>query len=245
MSAPSDVTPQSSADRLIARCDLRNLLIFRNLDKSQLSIVSERLTFRYFDRAEEIFGEHEQDRSVYFIVAGFVRITVYSASGKEVTFRDLGPGEMFGELAAIDGRPRSANAVAKSHAHIGRASASQFMALLNDFPEVNAATLIHLCSLVRDLSGRVYQFSAHAVGSRIQGEILRLARIAAPTGNVATIAPAPTHAEIASRVNTHREAVTREISRLVGAGLIIRSAGKLTVPDIATFRQMLDDTSDA
>jgi CRP-like cAMP-binding protein len=173
-----------------------------------------------------------------------VRITVYSAAGKEVTFRDLQPGEMFGELAAIDGRPRSANAVAKTDARIGRVSAGQFWELLQEFPKVNAATLTYLCGLVRDLSGRVYQFSAHAVSSRIQAEILRLARLAGPTGNAATISPAPTHAEIASRVNTHREAVTKEISRLAGAGLLARSSGQLTVRDIAALSRMTEENGD-
>ncbi len=152
---------------------------------------------------------------------------------------------MFGELAAIDGQPRSANAVAKTEAQVGRVSANQFWALLQEFPQVNAATLRYLCGLVRDLSGRVYQFSAHAVSSRIQAEILRLARLSGPTGNAATISPVPTHAEIASRVNTHREAVTKEISRLVGAGLLERSPGKLTVKDISEFSRMTEEPTDA
>lgn len=222
--------------------DLRELLIFRDLSDRDLIDIAKRLKPRRYTNGEEIIGQHEQDNSVYFILSGAVRITVYSAAGKEVTFRDLGPGSMFGELAAIDGQPRSANAVAKSDAHIGRVSAAQFWTLLQDFPEANAATLKYLCGLVRDLSARVYQFSAHAVCNRIQAEILRLAQLAAPAGNAATIAPAPTHAEIAARVNTHREAVTREISRLVDAGLIERSRGRLIVRDIEALKGMAEET---
>lgn len=233
-----------STDRIGTPRDLRKLLIFRGLRDQDLLDIADRLTFNRYAKDEEIFGEHEQDKSVFFILAGSVHITVYSAAGKEVTFRDLGPGEMFGELAAIDGQSRSANAVAKTDAHVGRVSDGQFRTLLQEFPEVNAATLNYLCGLVRDLSDRVYQFSAHAVSSRIQSEILRLARLANPAGNTATISPAPTHAEIASRVNTHREAVTKEISRLVGAGLLERSAGKLTVKDIAALSRMTEEAAD-
>lgn len=234
----------SSLGRIGETRELRQLLIFRGLSDRELVDIASRLTFNGYAKDAEIFGEHEQDNSVYFILAGSVRITVYSAAGKEVTFRDLGPGEMFGELAAIDGQPRSANAVAKTHAHIGRVSAAQFWTLLQEFPKVNAATLTYLCGLVRDLSGRVYQFSAHAVSSRVQSEILRLARLAGSAGNTATISPAPTHAEIASRVNTHREAVTKEISRLVGTGLLGRSSGKLTVKDIAALSRMTEEAAD-
>lgn len=225
--------------------DLRKLLIFRDLRDRDLLDIANRLTFNRYVKDEVIFGEHEQDKSVFFILAGSVHITVFSAAGKEVTFRDLGPGEMFGELSAIDGQPRSATAVAKTDAKIGRVSAGQFWNLLQEFPKVNAATLTYLCGLVRDLSERVFQFSAHAVSSRIQSEILRLARLSGPTGNAATISSAPTHAEIASRVNTHREAVTKEISRLVGAGLLERSSGKLTVTDIVALSQMTEEIADA
>lgn len=241
---PKKMTPSHSPAQNAAPCDLRKLLIFRDLRDQDLLDIANRLTFSGYAKDEEIFGEHEQDKSVYFVLTGSVRITVFSAAGKEVTFRDLGPGEMFGELAAIDGQPRSANAVAKTDAQIGRVSAGQFWTLLEEFPKVNAATLTYLCGLVRDLSGRVYQFSAHAVSSRIQSELLRLARRAGPTGNAATISPAPTHAEIASRVNTHREAVTKEISRLVGAGLLERSSGRLIVKDIAALSRMTEEAAD-
>ena len=224
--------------------ELRNLSIFRDLDDGDLRDIASRLTFGRYARDEEVFGQHEKDDSVYFILSGVVRITVYSAAGKEVTFRDLQPGEMFGELAAIDGRPRSANAVAKTAVRLCHLSAAQFRALLDEHRGVSAATMTYLCGLVRDLSARVYQFSAHAVGNRIQAEILRLARQSAPDGNTAVIAPVPTHAEIASRVNTHREAVTREISRLANAGLVERAPGRLIVPDMAALARLAEEAAD-
>ena len=224
--------------------DLRRLRIFRDLADRDLAEIAGRLIVTGYPKGSEIFGQFEEDDGVYFILSGAVRITVFSAAGKEVTFRDLGPGEMFGELAAIDGQPRSANAIAKSEAQVGRVSAAQFWDLLREFADVNAAILTYLCGLVRDLSERVYQFSAHAVSSRIHGEILRLAMRTRPSGNETEIAPAPTHAEIASRVNTHREAVTREISRLANAGVVDRSPGRLIVRDIAALERLAEEVSD-
>ena len=68
-------------------------------------------------------------------------------------------------------------------------------------------------------------FSTLAVSNRIQAELLRLASLAPRAGKSARIAPAPTHTDIASRVSTHREAVTRELNRLSRAGLIERAGG--------------------
>ena len=68
---------------------------------------------------------------------------------------------------------------------------------------------------IRSLTTRVYElFSTLAVNNRIQAELLRLASFTCQGGNSARIAPAPTHVEIASRVSSHREAVTRELNRL-------------------------------
>ncbi len=223
---------------------LRRVTIFRDLAERDLRDVAERLSCTRHARDEEVFGQFESDDGVYFILSGTVRITVFSAAGKEVTFRDLGPGEMFGELSAIDGQPRSANAIAKSAAQIGRISASRFWDLLQEHPKVNAAIMKYLCGLVRDLSHRVYQFSARAVSNRIDAEILRLAMLTDPADNTAEIAPAPTHAEIASRVNTHREAVTKEISRLANAGLLDRAPGTLIVRDIAALKRLAEEVSD-
>ena len=75
---------------------------------------------------------------------------------------------------------------------------------------------------IRALTTRVYEFSTLAVKNRIQAELLRLARLASGDGKRARVAPAPTHSEIASRVATHREAVTRELNRLARLGLIER-----------------------
>lgn len=235
--------PPPSAPAIVPEA-LRKVTLFRDLADRDLVDVAGRLAFTAYARDQEIFGQFEEDDGVYFILSGVVRITVFSAAGKEVTFRDLGPGEMFGELAAIDGRPRSANAIAKTKAQVGRVSAAQFWDLLREFADVNAAILTYLCGLVRDLSERVYQFSTHAVSSRIHGEILRLAMRTRPSGNEAEIAPAPTHAEIASRVNTHREAVTREISRLANAGVVDRSPGRLIVRDIAALESLAEEVSD-
>lgn len=238
------MTVLHSSDQVGASSDLRKQLIFQDLNDQDLLDIAKCLKFRKYIKGEEIIGQYEQDNCVYFILSGVVNITVYSTAGKKITFRDLESGDMFGELAALDGQARSANAVANTDAHIGRVSAAQFRAMLQEFPKVNAATLKYLCGLVRDLSVRVYQFSAYAVSNRIQAEILRLARMAKSTGNTTTISPAPAHADIANRVNTHREAVTKEISRLVRAGLVERSPGKLTVQDIEALKRMAEEVLD-
>ena len=91
------------------------------------------------------------------------------------------------------------------------------------------------------LTERVFEFSALAVNNRIHAELLRLARDHMTAENTAAIQPAPTHAEIASRISTHREAVTRELSRLSRAGIVVRRSGALVVEDVERLDRLMQD----
>jgi CRP/FNR family transcriptional regulator, cyclic AMP receptor protein len=92
---------------------------------------------------------------------------------------------------------------------------------------------------IRALTTRVYEFSTLAVSNRIQAELLRLARLAETDGKSARITPAPTHTEIASPVSTHREAITRELTRLSRTGLIEQQRNALLVKDVERLTEMV------
>jgi CRP-like cAMP-binding protein len=169
-----------------------------------------------------------------------VRANVYSPNGRDVTFRDLEPGDMFGELAAIDPAPRSANCVALAPTTIATLRAGEYHQVMRDHPEVATATLKRLVRLVRSLSDRVYEFSAFAVRNRIHAELLRLARDHMAGANAAAIDPAPTHAEIASRISTHREAVTRELNDLARQGILGRDGHALVVRDVTRLARLVE-----
>jgi predicted transcriptional regulator len=87
----------------------------------------------------------------------------------------------------------------------------------------------------------VYEFSTLAVNNRIQAELLRLASLGQREGNSARLEPAPTHSEIASRISTHREAVSRELNRLSRIGIIERQHGALIVRDLGRLAAMLHE----
>jgi CRP/FNR family transcriptional regulator, cyclic AMP receptor protein len=95
----------------------------------------------------------------------------------------------------------------------------------------------------RTITNRVYELSTLRVDKRIQAEILRLARLAVAEGNCARIVPAPTHVEIANRVGTHREAVTREITRLTQVGMLERQGDALLVKDVPHLAEMIHDAT--
>jgi hypothetical protein len=95
---------------------------------------------------------------------------------------------------------------------------------------------------VRNLTARVFEFSTLAVRNRVRTELLRLAD-GAPGSNEAVLSPAPTHAEIANRISTHREAVTRELGWLEDKGFIAKEGRVLRLKNRAGLRKLVEEFS--
>jgi CRP-like cAMP-binding protein len=106
-------------------------------------------------------------------------------------------------------------------------------------PPATRAVLLHLTGLVRSVSTRVYEFSTLAVQNRIHAELLRLARKGEVAERGVLIPHPPTHSEIASRISTHREAVTREFNRLAKLGIVERHGPTLLVTDLDRLIRMV------
>ncbi len=203
---------------------------FKELSPSQIREVGALCRWRWYKPDERIVSQEDMTNDVYFIVQGRVRITNYSAAGKEVSFRDMTTGQVFGELVAIDGLPRSASAVALSDALLASMSAETYWQTLQSYPPLMADCLKRLARLVRALSDRVVEFATMPVRDRIYAELLRLAVRSAGSDRW-EIRPMPTHAELASRVATHREAVTRVLHKLELEGMVSRKGRTLILAD--------------
>lgn len=231
--------PQTHAEAL------RRIGLFAGLPPAALRELAERFHWRRYRAGQQVIGHLEQSRDVYFVLEGLVRVVLYSSAGKEITFREIGAGEFFGELSAIDGLPRSATVTAIAESELAIVSDELFRDLLRVYPDVAMALLERLVAAVRGLTERVYEFSALAVRNRVHAELLRMAREHSTDGKSALIHPAPTHAQIASRISTHREAVTRELNQLTRAGLIERRHERLFVPDLEALDRLVRDAGEA
>lgn len=219
--------------------------IFRSLDAHARAEIARRChTFRYAPQTAIVCNQ-DASSEVYFVISGKVRATLFSHTGREVAFRDLGPGEMFGDLSAIDGRPRCANVITQEESVVLNMGSAAFQDVLRGHPDVAFAVLRGLTELVRHLSDRVVEFSTLGVNNRIHAELLRLAREYPRDGDRVEITHPPTHADMASRISTRREAVTKELGRLADAGLIERRGKSLVVNDMERLRRMIEDVKSA
>jgi CRP-like cAMP-binding protein len=220
---------------------LRGVSLLNALSPERLEALARECAWRHFDAAQSIISRSAPDRDMYFIVSGRVRVTTYSAAGRQVTFRDFGPGEHFGEVAAIDGMARSADVVGLEGGLLASLPPASLARLLREEPALAERLLRDFAGLVRRLSERVIDLSTLGVHQRLHAELLRLAREAGVQGNRARIDPAPKHADLASQVSTYREQVTRELSALAKARVLGKDGRALVVLDVTRLQKMVEE----
>jgi len=175
---------------------------------------------------------------VYLVIEGSVSVSLVSAQGRETVLRLIEQGEMFGELAAIDGQPRSADVVAVENSTLLVIPGTTFVGLIEKEPVLSLWLARYLAHQVRYLTNRIYELSTMGVGPRLQAELLRLAGDPQPDGS-ACITRIPTQAELAARIGTNRETVTREFALLVREGLLTREGRRIVVPSVERLADRL------
>lgn len=222
---------------------LASIEIFKDLDRQGLKSVARCCRRDRYARRQMIFAVGDHSADVYFIKSGRVGITIFSETGKEISFRQQKAGEMFGELAAIDRLPRSTSAVSLTNLELFRLTDSDFLQLLRECPEVGLRVMQRLSFLVRALSERIFEFTTYGVRNRIQAELLRLAKASGQKTETINIYPSPTHADIASQVSTHREAVTREFGHLASEGILEKRGRNLIIRNLARLEEMVNEVN--
>ena len=222
--------------------EVNDLQLFGDLPGAALEAIAKRCRVRRFAVGEHILHLHDESSELFFVLEGRARVLLYSPSGREVSFRDLLHGEVFGELAAIDGGPRSASVMASVPTRLAVMTRRDFLDLVRAHSDVAEALLRHLVALIRRYSQRVYELSAMSVEERIRMEILRLALEQHDGSNNVTLSPAPSLADLASLISTTREAVSREISRLSRDGLVERQGRDLVVSDLTRLSTLVEDS---
>ena len=155
--------------------NLDSISLFKGLPAPVVRELEKKCVFREVGAHEQIFDRDNDSRDIYFVIAGRVRIVNYSMSGREVSFDDIAAGGTFGELAAIDGKPRSASVVAREDSIVAVLEPGDLLELAVKHPQVAIALMRRLAQIVRASTERIMDLSTLGAHNRVYAELLRLA----------------------------------------------------------------------
>jgi len=221
---------------------LKDVDLFAGVPADERHKVERLCRWRRYAAQEQIIDRQSGNSDVYCVVRGRVRIVVYSLSGRELTLDDIVAGGHFGELAAIDGQPRSASVMALEDTTLAILPAEHFRRAMRECPVLADNVMRRLVSMVRASTDRIIDLSTLGANNRVHAELLRRARQSGTTdaeGHV-TLSPIPVHGDIASRVSTARETVARVLNDLARQGIVRRDRDALVILDMARLAEMVE-----
>ena len=218
---------------------LEKVGLFRSLDAKERTAFERRCVWRRVQAKEWLLEHNDVGTDIYFLTSGAVRVLITPSPDRDVVLGDIEAGGYFGEMAAIDGKPRSAGILAITDATIACMSAPVFREFLHKHRDASEQLLQHFVARIRTLDQRVKEFSSMHVKNRIYAELLRRSRPDLSDKRQAIVSPPPVHSHIASRVSTRREMVTRELKSLERAGLLTKRRGAFVITNVPTLIEML------
>ncbi|MEE8393981.1 MAG: Crp/Fnr family transcriptional regulator [Rhodospirillales bacterium] len=220
---------------------LSEIEILKDLSPEELFEVESHCRYKTFSADEQIFDRHGVAKDVFFVVRGKVRVVNYSLSGREVTLNDVAQGGIFGELAAIDGQPRSASVMALTDCLIVAMRPQDFVNALKKYPAMAMSVMNSMTNIIRVSTERIMDLSTLGAHNRVHADLLRLALSNKTGENTSEIRPIPVHGDIASRVSTTRETVSRVMNELARMKILERKKDVLLIHDLHLLQDMVEE----
>lgn len=217
---------------------LRRLPLFTELSEEELSLVAENVTRLRYEKGAVIFSEGEACHELLIVEEGTVKILKSAHDGRLQLIRIERRGNSLAEEPVFDGGRYVASAEAATATVLLRVPAEEFLGVCLKNPELSLKVFKVLAGRLRHLARLVEDLSFSTVRSRLIAHLLRLAE---ETGHESArgieFHLPENNEELAARLGTVRELVSRNLGRLHGAGLIEMSRRAICVPSLAALRQ--------
>ena len=195
---------------------------------------------RSYAPGDLLFVEGDHSHCVYVCLEGRVRLFLTMPSGRELLIGIKSPGDEFGELSALDGRPRSASAAALDPTVVAEIRADRFMQLLRDEPQLSIAVCQSLSAELRRANDRLLARNSDSAVVRTGRMLVELAslkmRHGGPSGSFEL---ALTQNDLAGWIGATRESTARALARFRRAGLVETGRGYITVLDVVGLNQLV------
>jgi CRP-like cAMP-binding protein len=218
---------------------LRTVPIFSELSDEDITSLARLALRKRYPKDTVVFFENEEGDFFFTILEGRIKVTILGDDGREVILSVLGPGDFFGEMALLDNEPRSATAIAVEESELLSLHRNDFQTVLNDNKSITSALIRVLSARLRRANHQISTLALLDVYGRVARVIVDMAREEGKRLRDGRIAfRRATHQEIANRIGTTRETVTRMLKDLERQGLIHVEGKEIVVqPD---FEKVFD-----
>ena len=219
---------------------LRSVPLFQGLDSPSLDLLEARMRGRVFREEETIFHREDIGNALYVIRSGRVKIRLTAEDGRETVLALLSPGDCFGELAVLDGEPRSADAVTMERTETLMLTRDDFLSALDQSPTLAKRIIVLLSQKLRQTNEQLSDLVFYDVHGRVAKRLLELAAAHGIRRSEGTQIGIPlTQQELANMVGATRESVNRVLRYFAGRGVIQVANQRITIVKPEGLRRQL------
>ena len=230
-----------SADRAAWRSTLLVSRLFKAMRPGELDTVLAMAVDRPVRRGQTIFLKGDAGSSMMAVLSGRVRIGLIAADGKEITLNSIGPGEVFGEIALLDGKPRSADATAAEDGTLLVLERREVLPFLLANPDLMLRLLMVLCDRLRQTSVALEDIALFDLPGRLARVVLKLADdYGRKTESGVRIEIRLSQKEISTLVAASRESVNKQLGAWRTQGVLGSEGGCLLLRDRAVLEALVN-----
>ena len=208
---------------------LARVPLLAGLGGPELERIAQVAIPRSFSKGDRVFHEGDHSDACYVIREGEVRVTREHSDGRAIALATLGPGELVGELAMLDGGVRSASVEALTDVELLALSATDMMGLLERNADITTKLVVALAQRLRETNERISRQSFQTVPSRVAGVLSQLVSGDSAEQGRDGVTIRMNQADLAQLAGTSRESVSRFLAVLERAGVVRVGRGRVTV----------------
>jgi CRP-like cAMP-binding protein len=204
--------------------------LFGSLADTDRAAIAARMRRVDFAPDQMIFSRGDPGREIYLVLEGRIRLSILSSDGRELSFAHAGPGNIFGEIATLDGGERTAGATAISRVQAMALPQRAMMELIENNPKVGLAAIRFLCTRLRETDQRLEAIALHRIEVRLARLMLSALKLQSPgaAGKDVALDLGMSQGELALLIGASRPKVNIALTMLQDMGAITRAGSKLT-----------------
>ncbi len=225
---------------------LRKVPLFSGLGEPELASIAELAVRKRWRARATVVRLSDPGGQLFVIVQGHLKAVSGDAEGHDTALAIMGPGEVFGEISLLDGRPRSATVVTLEECELLMLDREPFLRFLQKSPKTAIELLRVLTGRVRSLTARSEDLAFLRVGNRLAKRLADLAERHGQKGANADlrIPFKLSQQEIGDLVGATRESANKQIKAWEQAGLLSQEGGRLVIHDVGGLRALAGDAAD-